>query len=92
MTPQQDLGAIRTALAQLERSVASLRRSCGDTLGLRRLGTDVTRLREDLAEIGPLSPAPAPRETGQPVSLGEEYSYVPGSIPDLDDEGLGGVH
>ena len=61
MVSTDEMTTVRGALGDLERAVNALRRRAGDTLGVRRLCTDVRRIGEDLAEIGPLpEPEPAP--------------------------------
>lgn len=95
MSVQEQLSTIRASLATAERAVQSLQSSCGDSLGLRRLASDVRRLQEDLLELGPLQqrggsavatqPAPAREQVG-------EFSTVTHGLDDCDDEGLGGWH
>ncbi len=102
MTSTDEIGTIRTALGELERAVNALRQRAGDSLGVRRLCTDVRRIGEDLAEIGPLPPpAPAPPRPAahgnaavgplQTVPDTDTDTY-PHSWHDADDEGVGGWH
>ncbi len=100
MTSTDEIGTIRTALGELERAVNALRQRTGDSLGVRRLCTDVRRIGEDLAEIGPLPPPepapPRPAVHGTPAAgplqtVPDEDPY-PMSWHDADDEGVGGWH
>ncbi len=100
MTSTDEIGAIRTALGDLERACNALRHRAGDSLGVRRLCTDVRRISEDLAEIGPLPPPePAPPRppahgnaaVGPLEVVGDDETY-PHTWHDADDEGVGGWH
>jgi hypothetical protein len=59
MTEQDPVSATRTALTSLAAAVLRIRNEYGDTLGVRRLTSDVDRLQADLDELG--SPAPGVR-------------------------------
>jgi hypothetical protein len=100
MASTDEIGAVRTALGDLERAVNALRQRAGDTLGVRRLCTDVRRISEDLAEIGPL-PAPDPdpprapahgNAAVGPLEAVPDSDIYPASWEDTDDEGVGGWH
>lgn len=99
MTVTDEISTIRTALGELERAVNALRQRAGDTLGVRRLCTDVRRISEDLAEIGELPPPPpappkAPAHGNAAVGPLETVpdEDFPTSWHDTDDEGVGGWH
>jgi hypothetical protein len=93
MTTTDELAAVRAALSDLERAVSDLRQRAGSSLGMRRLDTDVRRVREDLDEIGPIEikPAAAARAwsaTGLQAYPQTEDEHV--LHRDSDDEGIGG--
>lgn len=99
MTSSNELAAVRAAVTDLERAVAALRRQTGESLGMRRLQTDVRRLAEDLDELGPAEVAP--RALGASPTKGPTWpgtglqTYPEGEDEltlhrDSDDEGIGG--
>ena len=65
MSSQDAIGATREALTSLAAAVVRVRDEYGDTLGTRRLASDVDRLRTDLDELGD------PR-AGHPLALNPE--------------------
>ncbi len=60
MTSQDTVAATQAALTTLAAEVLRLRDQYGDTLGVRRLVSDVDRLKADLDELGPPSPGQRP--------------------------------
>jgi len=56
MAAQDSVAATRAALTSLAAAVLQVRDEYGDTLGVRRLTSDVDRLNADLDELG--TPAP----------------------------------
>lgn len=61
MSSQDDaVGASRAALTSLAAAVLRVRNEYGDTLGVRRLTSDVDRLRADLDELGDPRPGYRP--------------------------------
>jgi hypothetical protein len=61
MSSQDDaVGATRAALTSLAAAVLRVRNEYGDTLGVRRLTSDVDRLRADLDELGDPRPGYRP--------------------------------
>ena len=68
---QDPVAATRTALTSLAAAVLRIRNEYGDTLGVRRLTSDVDRLQADLDELG--EPAAGHRP---PVSP-EEMTVIP---------------
>ncbi|MGH8867997.1 MAG: hypothetical protein ACRDYU_08385 [Actinomycetes bacterium] len=85
------LAAVRRALAELERAVELIRSGYGDTLGVRRLRSDVRRLGEDLDELGPPGGGMAQPLPGQPLEVVPDGDYDPSLWADAEDEGLGGA-
>jgi hypothetical protein len=67
MSSQDAVGATREALTALAAAVLRVRNEYGDTLGVRRLTSDVDRLHADLDELG--SPAPGHRPGVNPEEL-----------------------
>jgi hypothetical protein len=87
-TPASQLGAVRDALGRLELAVMGLRDAYGDTLGTRRLVSDVRRLADDLDELG--EPQPRRRPAAAPAL--EEIPDTPydrSMWADAEDEGFG---
>ncbi|WP_424640694.1 hypothetical protein [Embleya sp. AB8] len=90
---QEDLALARRRLDELARAVRGLRRTLGDTYGVRRLSDDVERARsslgflaETIAEVEPVvEPVPTP------VEVMSDLPYDPGLFADADDEGVGGM-
>ena len=60
MTEKDAVAATRTALTSLAAAVLRVREEYGDTLGVRRLTSDVDRLNADLDELGPPAPGARP--------------------------------
>jgi hypothetical protein len=67
MPDKDPVAATRAALTSLAAAVLRLRHEYGDTLGVRRLTSDVDRLHADLDELG--SPAPAHRPPVGPEEM-----------------------
>jgi hypothetical protein len=70
---QDAVSATREALTSLAAAVLRVRNEYGDTLGVRRLTSDVDRLQADLDELG--EPAP-----------GHRPSVAPGEITEIPDD------
>lgn len=85
-----DLAHVRRALLELERAVGRLQAHHTETLGVRRLVSDVRRLIDDLDEIGDLPPAPAVASAEPRLHYVSDTPYPPDLWHDADDEGLGG--
>jgi hypothetical protein len=60
MAAQDSVGAAREALTTLAAAVLRLRGEYGDTLGVRRLTSDVDRLAEALDQLGEPQPGHRP--------------------------------
>mgnify|MGYP006178420759 CR=1 FL=1 len=71
MSAQDPVAATRAALTSLAAAVLRVRNEYGDTLGVRRLTSDVDRLQADLDELG--DPQPGHR----PVVAPEEMTEIP---------------
>jgi hypothetical protein len=67
MTELDSVAATRAALTSLAAAVLRLRSEYGDTLGVRRLTSDVDRLNADLDELG--GPAPGARPPVAPAEM-----------------------
>ena len=60
MSSKDAVGATREALTTLAAAVLRIRNEYGDTLGVRRLTSDVDRLQADLDELGAPKPGHTP--------------------------------
>lgn len=69
MSSRDAVGATREAVAGLSAAVARLREEYGDTLGVRRITSDLARFSADLDELG--EPAPGHRPGVRPDQLEE---------------------
>jgi hypothetical protein len=65
------VAAAQRALGQLHSTIGKLSQEYGDTLGVRRLVSDVARLSDDLAELGP------PDHRRRPGPVPEELEEIP---------------
>lgn len=88
MGAQDSRAAVAAAIAVLESAISRLRDDYGESLGVRRLASDVRRLSDDLAELG--DPLP-----GHPPVADHELEEIP-DVPydramwtDAEDEGFG---
>lgn len=89
----EDLAQARRRLDDLTRAVRALRRTLGDTYGVRRLGDDVERARTSLGflaeTVAESEPVVAPVPT--PTEVMSDLPYDPILFADADDEGVGGM-
>ncbi|HSE56299.1 MAG TPA: hypothetical protein VLA97_18380 [Nocardioidaceae bacterium] len=69
MSANDAVGATREAITSLAAAVLRVRHEYGDTLGVRRLTSDVDRLQADLDELG--DPQPGHRPGVKPEDLME---------------------
>ncbi len=60
MSAQDAVGSTREALTALAAAVLRIRNEYGDTLGVRRLTSDVDRLNESLDQLGEPQPGHRP--------------------------------
>jgi hypothetical protein len=67
MAAQDPVEATRAALTSLAAAVLRVRNEYGDTLGVRRLTSDVDRLQADLDELG--DPTPGRRAPVAPEEM-----------------------
>lgn len=88
MVGQDSRAEVEAAIARLDRAVAVLRDEFGNTLGARRLASDVRRIADDLEELG--EPAPGHHAARQ-AELEEisDVPYDPSMWADAEDEGFG---
>jgi hypothetical protein len=91
MPVHDDVAEVRRALAALQHAVAALQVRYADSLGLRRLASDVTRLSDDLDELGELRPAKQPGDRLPRLQFVPDQPYDPDLWRDADDEGVGGT-
>lgn len=80
--------AFSAAVSQLESAMTTLREEYGDTIGVRRLSSDVRRLADDLDELGDPQPGHQPPEK-PPLETVSDTPYDPAMWAGADDEGLG---
>ena len=71
MSAQDAVGATREALTTVAAAVLRIRNEYGDTLGVRRLTSDVDRLAESLDQLG--DPQPGHR----PAARADEMILIP---------------
>jgi hypothetical protein len=83
-----DVLDVRKALTDLEQAVGRLQARHTQTLGVRRLVSDVHRMLDDLDEIGDLPAAPVAAEPH--THYVSDTPYPPDLWADADDEGLDG--
>jgi hypothetical protein len=91
MPVHDDVAEVRRALAALQRAVAELQSRYAESLGLRRLSSDVTRLADDLDELGELRPAKPTGDRLPRLQFVPDQPYEPDFWRDADDEGVGGT-
>lgn len=91
MPLQEDIAEVRRALAALQRAVGTLETRYADSLGLRRLTSDVRRLADDLDELGELRLAKPTGDRLPRLEFVPDKPYEPDFWRDADDEGVGGT-
>ena len=73
MSAQDAVAATRASLSALDAAVTRLRDEFGETLGVRRLTSDVGRLLADLDELGDPMPGHRPgAQSGEPIEVSDE--------------------
>lgn len=87
MGAAQSLDAVRRAVSELAQAVEALRRSYGETLGVRRLDSDVKRLSENLDHLG--EPDPSHVEAETELQEIPDTPYDRSMWKDAEDEGFG---
>jgi hypothetical protein len=91
MPLQDDVNEVRRALAALRRAVDTLQSHAAESIGLRRLASDVARLSDDLDELGDLKPARPAGDRLPRLQFVPDQPYEPDFWRDADDEGVGGT-
>lgn len=86
----RELADVRRALTALDRAVTGLRARHADTLGLRRLASDVRRLNEDVDLLGELRPAVRTGDRLPRLEFVPDAPYSDDLWHGADDEGLDG--
>jgi hypothetical protein len=83
------VSGVQEVLQRLTQAVERLRAEYGDTLGVRRLTSDVQRIGADLDELG--DPQPGYRPGPRPEDLEEipDREYDASMWSDADQEGFG---
>ena len=89
MASNDAVGAAKEAVAVLKAAVQRVANEYGDTLGVRRLTSDVERFAADLEELG--APAPGHRPGPAPDDLEEipDEPYDESMWSDAETEGYG---
>lgn len=80
--------AFAAAIATLESALSRLRGDYGDSLGVRRLASDVRRLADDLGELGDPLPGHPPTDRSQLEEI-PDVPYDRSMWADAEDEGFG---
>ncbi|TWD73314.1 hypothetical protein FB561_7203 [Kribbella amoyensis] len=83
------LVAVQRALEALHASVGKLSQEYGDTLGIRRLVSDVARLSDDLAEVGPPDPRHRPGPVPEELEEISDVEYDASMWTGAETEGFG---
>jgi hypothetical protein len=80
---------VQEAVLQLAQAVERLREEYGDTLGVRRLTSDVQRLGADLDELGDPQPGHRPAPRLEDLEEIPDREYDASMWSDADQEGFG---
>jgi hypothetical protein len=83
------VAAVQRALETLHASVGKLSEQYGDTLGVRRLVSDVARLSDDLAELGPPDPHRGPGPVPEELEEIPDVEYDASMWSEAEHEGFG---
>jgi hypothetical protein len=83
------VGGVQEAIVQLGHAVEQLRAEYGDTLGVRRLTSDVERLGADLDELGDPQPGHHPTPRLEDLEEIPDREYDASMWSDADQEGFG---
>ena len=76
MSAHDAVGASREALTALAAAVLRIRQEYGDTLGVRRITSDVDRLAEALDQLGEPQPGHRPGVTDSQIIVIPDDPYV----------------
>jgi hypothetical protein len=83
------VAAVHDAVQRLARAVEQLRVEYGDTLGIRRLTSDVHRLTADLDELGDPQPGHRPEPALDELEVIPDSEYDASMWSDAEQEGFG---
>jgi len=83
------VAAVVRALEGLRDAVGNLSQEYGDTLGIGRLVSDVARLNDDLAELGPPDPRHRPGSVPEELEEIPDVEYDASMWTDAEHEGFG---
>jgi hypothetical protein len=83
------VGTVQRALEALHTSIGRSSQEYGDTLGVRRLVSDVARLSDDLAELGPPDPRRRPGPVPEELEEIPDVEYDASMWTDAEQEGFG---
>jgi hypothetical protein len=86
MSSADAVSAVREALRALEGAVARVQNEFGDTLGVRRLSTDVLRFKADLDELGEPKPGHHPGPNPDEMMVIDDNPYDESMWSDSDSE------
>ncbi len=80
---------VQEALRRLTQAAERLRAEFGDTLGVRRLMSDVQRLEADLDELGGPQPGHVPGPPVEDLEVIPDHEYDASMWSDAEHEGFG---
>jgi hypothetical protein len=83
------VAGVQQALVRLAQAVEQLRAEYGDTLGVRRLSSDVQRLGADLDELGDPQPGHRPGPSLEDLEEIPDREYDASMWSDAEQEGFG---
>jgi hypothetical protein len=83
------VAAVPRALEAVHTSIGKLSQEYGDTLGVRRLVSDVARLSDDRAEQGPPDPRRRPGPVPEELEEIPDVEYDASMWTDAEQEGFG---
>ncbi|MDQ3481761.1 MAG: hypothetical protein M3423_10620 [Actinomycetota bacterium] len=89
MVARDPLDVAHEAVATLASAMQHLRSYYGDTLGVRRLSSDVARLAADLDELGPPAPGHPPSPAPEELMEIPDTPYDESMWSDAEHEGFG---
>jgi hypothetical protein len=83
------VAGVQEAIVRLSQAVEQLRAEYGDTLGVRRLTSDVQRLGADLDELGDPAPGHRPAPSLEELEEIPDREYDASMWSDAEQEGFG---
>ncbi len=84
--PQDAVAAAKAAIDSLNAAAARVANEFGDTLGVKRLLSDVSRLKDDLAELGDPKPGHRPGVRREELEEIDDKPYDDNLWADSDSE------